>query len=271
MPAGLRLISIVACWLACSAAAAVTDPFPRLASAYLVQIGERDLWAGQADRRLPPASLTKVMTALLVLEDYRPAQIVTVSKTAARTTGSSIGLKAGDKLSIQALLTATLIASANDACAALAEATAGSIGAFVDRMNERARTLELSNTHFANPCGLDATGHYSSARDLARLAHTALMHTEFAALVATHDTRITTADGTRSFRFRSSNALIGTYPPAIGVKTGYTSRAGKCLIALAQKNGVQVLLVILNAKSRWWDAIGIIENAFDEAGVPTTQ
>ena len=271
MRAGTFLVSIVACWLAGAATAATTDPFSRLASAYLVQIGERDLWAGRADQRLPPASLTKVMTALLILEDYRPTDIVTVSKTAAKTTGSRIGLKAGDRLSIQALLTATLIASANDACTALAEASAGSIGSFVDRMNERARTLELSNTHFANPCGLDAAGHYSSARDLARLAHTALMHSEFAALVATHDARIATVDGERSFKFRSSNALIGTYPPAIGVKTGYTARAGKCLIALAQKNGVQVMVVILNAKSRWWDAIGIIENAFDAAGESVAQ
>lgn len=264
MRAGSLLILAVACWLAGPANAA-DNPFSRLATAYLVQIGDRDLWSGQVDRRLPMASLTKVMTALLVLEDYRPAEIVTVSKVAAQASGSRIRLKAGDRLSIQALLTATLIASANDACTALAEASAGSVAAFVDRMNDRARTLELSNTHFANPCGLDATGHYSSARDLARLAHTALMHSEFAALVATHDTRISTADGTRSFAFRNSNALIGTYPPAIGVKTGYTARAGKCLIALAQKNGVQVMVVILNAKSRWWDAIGIVENAFDEA------
>ncbi|MBI3530073.1 MAG: D-alanyl-D-alanine carboxypeptidase [Betaproteobacteria bacterium] len=266
MRAGRRFVGILACWFASFPAAAATDPFPELADAYLVQIGERDLWAGQADKRLPPASLTKVMTALLVLEDYRPAQIVTVSKSAAQATGSRIRLKTGDKLSVEALLAATLIASANDACAALAEFKAGSVEAFVAKMNARAQTLGLGNTHFSNPCGLDAAEHYSSANDLARIAHAALAHPEFAELVAKSEDEITTADGRRRFRFKNKNALIGSYAPAIGVKTGYTSRAGKCLIALARKEGAQVLLVMLNAKSRWWDAIGIIENAFDEAG-----
>jgi D-alanyl-D-alanine carboxypeptidase (penicillin-binding protein 5/6) len=263
----LRVLLMAACWLAAFSAAAATDPFSRLADAYLVQVGDRDLWAGEADRRLPPASLTKVMTALLILEDYRSTQVVTVSKAAAQATGSRLKLKAGDKLSIRALLTATLVASANDACTALAESNAGSTEAFVAKMNERARALDLANTHFSNPCGFDADEQYSSARDLARMAHTALSHPEFAELVAKARVQITTADGKRSFQLRNKNALIGTYAPAIGVKTGYTNRAGKCLIALAQKQGVQVMVVMLNAKSRWWDAIGIIENAFDEAGI----
>ncbi|HEX9452261.1 MAG TPA: serine hydrolase [Burkholderiales bacterium] len=247
------------------------DRFPQLAGAYLVQIGERDLWAGRADERLPPASLTKVMTALIVLEDYGPAQVATVSKAAAQATGSRLRLKAGDKFSVEALLTATLIASANDACAALAEFNAGSIEAFVLKMNARARLLGLANTHFSNPCGLDAPEHYSSANDLARISHAALAHAKFAELVAQPAAEISTADGKRRFRFRNKNALIGSYAPAIGVKSGYTSGAGKCLIVLAQKDGVQVMLVMLNAKSRWWDAIGVIENAFDQAGTHAAQ
>lgn len=271
MRAGRRLAFVFACWFAGFPAAAATDPFPQLADAYLVQIGERDLWAGQADKRLPPASLTKVMTALLVLEDYRPAQIVTVSKSAAQATGSRIRLKAGDKLSVGALLAATLIASANDACEALAEFKAGSVDAFVAQMNARAQSLGLGNTHFSNPCGFDTPEHYSSANDLARIAHAALAYPEFAVIVAKPEDEIATTDGRRRFRFKNKNALIGSYAPAIGVKTGYTSRAGKCLIALARKEGAQVLLVLLNAKSRWWDAIGIIENAFDEAGAHAAQ
>ena len=265
MRASRRTFIFLACWFAGLPAAAATDPFAQLADAYLVQVGERVLWAGQADKRLAPASLTKVMTALLVLEDYRPAQIVTVSKSAAQATGSRIRLKTGDKLSVGALLAATLIASANDACAALAEFNAGSVDAFVAKMNARAQTLGLGNTHFSNPCGFDAAEHYSTANDLARIAHAALAHPEFAVLVAKPEDEIATADGMRRFRFRNKNALIGSYAPAVGVKTGYTSRAGKCLIVLARKERVQVLLVMLNAKRRWWDAIGIIENAFDEA------
>ena len=260
------------CWLFGGAAiAAATDPFPQLADAYVVQIGERVLWASHADKRLPPASLTKVMTALLVLEDYKPAHIVTISKSAAQATGSRIRLKAGDKLSVEALLAATLIASANDACAALAEFNAGSIEAFVGKMNERALALGLANTHFSNPCGFDGPGHYSSANDLVRIARAALAHPQFAELVARPEAEISTSDGKRRFQFRNKNALIGTYAPAIGVKTGYTAKAGTCLIALAQKQDARVLLVMLNAKRRWWDAIGIIENAFDEAVVHAAQ
>jgi D-alanyl-D-alanine carboxypeptidase (penicillin-binding protein 5/6) len=263
--AGRHSLLLLACLCSAVPAAAATDPFARLATAYLVQVDGRDLWAGGPDRRLPPASLTKVMTALLVLEDYHPVRVVTVSRMAAQATGSRLGLKAGERFPVEALLSATLIASANDACAALAESSAGSVAAFVVKMNERARALGLANTHFANPCGLDAPEHYSSARDLARLAHVALTHAKFAQLVATPAAEIATVDGARHFRFRNKNALIGSYAPAIGVKSGYTSGAGRCLIALARKDGVQVMLVLLDAKSRWWDAIGLIENAFDAA------
>jgi len=263
--AGRRYFLVLTGLLAVLPAAAATDPFSQLAEAYLVQVGDRDLWAGQADKRLAPASLTKVMTALIVLEDYRPAQIVTVGESAAQATGSRLRLKAGDRLSVEALLAATLIASANDACAALAAFHAGSIEAFVEKMNGRARALGLANTHFSNPCGFDAPEHYSSASDLARIARAALTHPTFAELVARPEAEISTADGKRRFHFRNKNALVGSYAPAVGVKSGYTDGAGRCLIALARKDGKQVMLVMLHAKSRWWDAIGIIENAFDEA------
>jgi D-alanyl-D-alanine carboxypeptidase (penicillin-binding protein 5/6) len=246
--------------------AAAADPFPALAHAYLVQAGDRELWAADADRRLPPASLTNVMTGLIVLEDYRPRQEVMIDRSAAQATGSRLKLRAGERFSVEALLTATLLASANDACTALAQAHAGSIDAFVAKMNVRAAALGLANTNFANPCGYDAPRHYSSARDLARITRAALAHPAFAELVAKPAARIATTDGRRKFRLRNKNALIGSYAPAIGVKSGFTNGAGKCLIVLARKNGVEVLLVMLHANNRWWDAIGVIEHAFDEAG-----
>jgi D-alanyl-D-alanine carboxypeptidase (penicillin-binding protein 5/6) len=248
------------------AAAQAPDRFPDLAAAYLVQIDGNDLWAGNADARLPPASLTKIMTALVVLENYRPDDLATVSAGAAGQGGTRIRLGVGEKISVGALLTATLMVSANDACAALAEHQAGSVQAFVARMNERAAALGLANTRFANPCGLDAPDHYSSVRDLARIARTAMAHPEFAAIVKRRTARIATADGKRGFALRNRNALIGNYEPAIGIKTGYTGKAGKCLAALAEKDGKQVLVIMLNAKSRWWDTIGLIERAFDAGG-----
>lgn len=260
-----RCAAFIACWLACgAAAAAVPDRYPGLADAYLVQVGGADLWAGNAEARLPPASLTKVMAALIVLENYKPGNTVTISRAAAAATGTRLKLRAGEKFSAENLLAATLMVSANDACAALAEHHAGSIEAFVSRMNERASELGLLDTHFANPCGFDAPDHYSSVRDLAHLAHAAMAHSEFAAIVARQEARIATADGKRTFALKNRNALIGNYKPTIGIKTGYTSRAGKCLIALAEKDGVRILVVMLNAKSRWWDTIGLIERAFEE-------
>ncbi len=202
---GRRIAVALLCWLLGGVAiAGATDPFPQLAAAYLVQIGEHDLWAGQADKRLPPASLTKVMTALIVLEDYRPEQVVTVGMSAAQATGSRLRLRTGDRFSVEALLTATLIVSANDACAALAESNAGSIEAFVAKMNERARMLGLANTHFSNPCGFDAPEHYSSANDLARLSHAAMAHAKFAALSrGKPSAEIFTTDGKRRVRLKN--------------------------------------------------------------------
>jgi serine-type D-Ala-D-Ala carboxypeptidase (penicillin-binding protein 5/6) len=239
------------------------DRYPGLAAAYLVQVDDRDLWAGNADARLPPASLTKIMTALVVLADYRPNETVEASATAARATGTRMHLKAGDRLTTASLLTAMLMVSANDACAALAEHIGGSTPAFVARMNERAAQLGLANTRFENPCGFDAPGHYSSARDVAAMSRLAMQHPEFASIVARASDKVSSIDGRRSWPLKNRNALVGTYAPAIGIKTGYTGKAGKCLVAAAQKDGRRVLVVMLNAKSRWWDTIGLIERAFD--------
>jgi len=244
-------------------AAQVPDRYPDLAAAYLVQVDGNDLWAGNADARLPPASLTKMMTALVVLEDYRPEDVVTIGVDAARATGTRLKLKAGERFTVASLLQAMLMVSANDACAALAAHVAGSVEAFVARMNERAAVMGLANTHFENPCGFDAPGHYSSARDLARIAGAAMEHPQFAAIVRQAKSRIASVDGKQTHALKNRNALVGTYEPAIGVKTGYTGKAGRCLVALAEKGGRRVMVIMLNAKSRWWDTIGLIENAFD--------
>ena len=206
-----------------------------------------------------------MMTALVVLEDFRPDEVVTIGAEAARATGTRLKLRAGERYAAGSLLEAMLMVSANDACAALAEHVAGSREAFVARMNQRAMALHLADSHFENPCGFDAAGHYSSARDLARIAGAAMLHPEFAAIVRRAESRIATVDGKRAHALKNRNALVGTYAPAIGIKTGYTGKAGKCLVALAEKEGRRVLVVMLNAASRWWDTIGLIENAFDAA------
>lgn len=265
----MRFAVALLLWILPSLAAAQTNPFPRVASAYLVQVDGATLWEKAPRRRLPPASLTKLMTALLVLEQRQPEAMVTVSRAAAAETGSRIGIKAGEVFHAQDLLAATLIASANDACHALAEHLAGSERRFALRMNQRARMLGMHDTHFVNACGLDAAGHYASAHDLALLAQAVLQLPQITAITTQNKARITTTDGARSYAFQNTNVLIGRYPGALGLKTGHTQRAGNCLVAYAQRGATRVLLVMLHGQDRWWDTVDILDLAFSHAG-PTS-
>ena len=247
-------------------AAAPPDPFPGLAaSAYLVERDRRELWGRRPDAPLPPASLTKVMTALVLLEGGWDARAwVTVSPRAARETGTRLGLRAGERIAAGDALVATLVGSANDACLALAEHAAGSAGAFVERMNRRAAELGLAATRFQNPCGHDGPGHVSSARDLARLARAALARPELRWLFGVERAEVATQGG-RRIEVVNGNALLGRLRGARGVKSGFTPGAGKCVIALAERDGTEVLLVLLGAPERWWSAAGLVERAFAEA------
>lgn len=254
--------------LACTMQASAATPnegFADIATAYLVQQNGLTRWQQSADRRLPPASLTKIMTALLVLERGGLDQIAVVGSAPVTETGTRIGLRVKDQVSVADLLAASLIASANDACHALADHVAGSEQAFVRTMNQRALALGLADTHFANACGHDATGHYASARDLAVLTEQALTYTEFARLVALPSLTIAVVNTGRRIVLQNSNALLGRYPGVVGVKTGYTPKGGKCLVALAERGGQRVLLVLLNAPDRWWSASDVLDRAFAAA------
>lgn len=253
------------------------DPFPAVATAYLVQTGrasisrsdpdsaefsEPALWARQPSRRLPSASLTKLMTALLVVEASSPDEPIKVSAASVRETGTRLGLHPEERYAVEAMLAASLLASANDACHALADHIAGSEVRFVERMNRRARELGLQDTHFVNACGHDAERQYSSADDLAHLARQVLRHPRLASLIGRAEIRIATLDARRSFLLKNKNALIGRYSGIQGIKTGYTPGAGKCLIAYAVRGPHHVLLVLLNAPNRWWDATDMLDLAF---------
>jgi D-alanyl-D-alanine carboxypeptidase (penicillin-binding protein 5/6) len=249
--------------LAACLAHAAEDRFPKVAEAYLVKRGDMLLWAGGADARLPPASLAKMMTALLALERGRLDEVVTVGRSALQATGTRIGLRPGEKLRASQLLAATVVRSANDACRALADHLGETTAGFVAIMNRRAASMGMANTRFADPCGHDRDGQYSTAADLLRLAEQVMRHEEYLRLARTARTTISTADGGRTFDIHNTNALIGRYPGAIGLKTGYTERAGNCLVALAEREGVRVLVVMLNAPNRWWNAAGLLDRAFE--------
>jgi len=246
------------------AVAAQPDPFPQVADAYRVEIDGAVIWERRADRPLPPASLTKLMTALLLLEQDQLKDTVSVSRAATRETGSRLGLKSGERFRVQDLLAATLIYSANDACHALADHLAGSETAFVKRMNQRAQQLGLKHTRFLNACGHDAPEHLASAHDLAGLAHELLKHPQVIPITSQQHTTIATLEG-KQYHLTNKNALIGRYNGALGLKTGYTGKAGKCLVAYAKRDGHEILLVMLHGKDRWWDAADILDLAFDHA------
>ena len=241
MPYPVRTALLLVFYLGIGATAArveaAGDPFGNVAAAYLVKVDGRELWSRNPDLRLAPGSLTKMMTGLLVLERADPGQVATVSPEASRETGTRLGLETGDRMLVIDLLAAALLGSANDACHALADHVAGSEKKFVVLMNARAREMGLSRTRFANACGHDAPGLYSTARDLARLAETAMGNPVFAKIAGIVGGGVSTADGGKKYPIENKNELIGRYRGALGVKTGFTGSAGKCLVALAERGG----------------------------------
>lgn len=228
-------------------------PVIKASALYLVELQSgRVLLEKNAARRLPPASLTKIMTALVALESAPLQEVVKIDRRAIMH-HSSYRFQPGEEFLLRDLVTAMLVASANDACEAIAWHVGGDTGRFVGMMNRRAKQLGLENTHFVNPCGFDAPGHYSTAADLTRLTGHALKDPVFAMIVRTVVRDIATVDGTRHIQLRTTNDLL-LDPDVNGVKTGYTSKAGRCLIASMFKDGHRLLLVALNMMDRWEQA-----------------
>jgi D-alanyl-D-alanine carboxypeptidase (penicillin-binding protein 5/6) len=215
-------------------------------------------WERRADAPRQPASLAKLMSALVVVQEGNLDEVVAVPPRAAKARGSRLGLREGERLPARALLGAMVVGSANDACLALALRDGGE--RFVARMNEGARALGLRRTRFADPCGFDADDQHSTARDLARLAEAFMAEPQLAALAGQRELEVVTADG-RALGVRTTNVLLEHFPGALGVKTGRTRRAGHNLIGLAERGGRRVLLVMLGARDRWWDAHAILERS----------
>jgi serine-type D-Ala-D-Ala carboxypeptidase (penicillin-binding protein 5/6) len=223
------------------------------------------LAGGNPDERLPMASTTKIMLALVAFEEADLDEEVTVSEDAAAFATpaySNVGLYPGDVLSVRELLMATLISSGDDAAYALAEHLGGEGGvdAFVARMNEEAAARGLDDTRFENPVGFDAEGHYSSARDLAEMTRLATSHPEFGEMVGTTYASITTQD--REIPLTNTNELLFTYAPATGVKTGTTPAAGPSLVASAASGNESYISVVLDDVDRFNNAIRLLEYGF---------
>ncbi len=221
---------------------------PRLTSraAILEDLDSGQVLETKASRaRRPIASLTKIMTAVVVMERADPEETVVVSGYAASQSGSSLGLVPGERLSIRHLMYALLLQSSNDASVALAEHVGGSVGRFLDLMNDTARRLGMTDSFFTSPSGLDDSGR-SSPRDLAIVTREAFTHALFERIVRTKFHDIPSPSG-KPRHIQNRNILLWLYPGAIGVKTGFTTPAGHCLIATADRDGVRLLVVAIGS------------------------
>jgi D-alanyl-D-alanine carboxypeptidase (penicillin-binding protein 5/6) len=242
------------------------DPYHRSASAYAAVLDGEMIWASNVDVHRAPASLAKLLTALVVLDTgWQPDALLSVSHDAAHTKHPRVGLHTGDSIRADDALAAMLMHSANDACLALAEHAAGSLDAFAARMNARAAELGMQDSHFVHPCGFDAEGQYSTVNDLLRLAKAAHADPRIAQITAQERATIVSATG-RQLTFKNTNQLLGRLGGVVGMKTGYTQHAGHCLIAVAEQSGHRVWLVLLDSPRRWWTAHRIITDAFAAAG-----
>ena len=208
------------------------------------------------------ASTTKIMTALVALENSALEDTVQVTAQTVGVEGSSIYLHVGEKLSMEDLLYALMLESANDAAATIACAVAGSVDAFAELMNEKVRELNLSHSSFVNPHGLDAEGHYSTAYDLALITAEALRNEEFQRIVSTYRKVIDNNGESTSRLLLNHNKLLKTYDGAIGVKTGYTKRCGRCLVSAAERDGLRLIAVTLNASDDWNDHRRMLDYGF---------
>lgn len=222
----------------------------------------RVLYENNSHERLSPASLTKIMTALLVVENGDLDETVIASENAASTPEATIYLESGEKLSRMQLLYAAILHSANDACIALGESVCGDEETFVQRMNQRALELGLKDTHYNNPHGLESSGHYSSAYDLALLTRKALSYSIFAEVAATKQKLIPWAGHDEERVLYNINRLLYRYDGAIGVKTGYTKEAGNCVVGAARKGDMVLIAVSMNSPTVYDDLERMLDYGF---------
>ena len=211
------------------------------------------------------ASTTKLMTALLVIENSVLSETVTISRKAADTGHKQIRLRAGETWTVGELLEAMMVVSANDAAVALAEHIGGDVASFTEMMNDRAARLGLANTAYVNPHGLDAAGQYTTARDLVVVAQAVMAHPELAALAARQRAILVNAAGVAT-SWESTNELLGSFEGAIGIKTGWTTRSGDVLVAAAERDGRRVYAVVLGSKDANADAAALLERGFAAFG-----
>lgn len=221
------------------------------------------LYEKNSHERLPMASLTKIMTAILILENHGLDEIVEVKGDYQSLEGVKIGLHQNEEMDVGSLMKALLIRSAGDAAMALAEHHSGTVEDFVAQMNIRAQELNLTDTHFQNPVGLDGENHYSSAHDLSILARYAMRIPVFRQTVSLSQASVSSTDGRFNYNFSTTNYLLNSYLNILGVKTGTTDAAGESVINMARSDdGHDVLSVVLSSPSRFQESKSMLDWVF---------
>jgi serine-type D-Ala-D-Ala carboxypeptidase (penicillin-binding protein 5/6) len=248
-------------------------PLMHAAAGILVDIDSNSiLWQQNAHSHLPPASTTKILTALVALANLSPSREVTITPADVHLgwDESRMGLVAGQTLSVQELLTGMLMVSGNDAATAIAADTVG-LERFVGAMNAQVAALGLHDSHFTSPVGLPDPGQYSSAYDLAAISTAAVrVSPEFRDIVARSDADLPAGPGHAAFALHSINALLGMYPAAVGIKPGWTADAGYCEVGMAVRDGHRLISVLLNAPYSFSQSRRLLDWGFVQEGLPST-
>ncbi len=247
------------------AAPSVQAPSVSSASAviYIPETGEI-LWEKDGHTPRPMASTTKLMTALLGAEQLELDREIVVPKEAVLVEGSSLGLKGGDRITVRDLLTGMLLESGNDAANAVALTIDDSLEAFAQRMNAKAAVLGMVDSGFVTPSGLDADGHKASAVDMAKLAAAVLANPFLASVCATKQTQISFGSPPTRHTVTNHNKLLHKMPDCIGLKTGFTTKAGRCLVSAAKRDGITLVVVTLNGYDYWDDHQALYHFGFSQ-------
>ena len=219
------------------------------------------LYEKDPDKLLLPASTTKIVTALVAMDYYTPDEILIVRNI--KSEGQRMRLIFGEKLSVDALLKGLLISSANDAAEVLASEFPGGREAFISAMNTKARQLNLNNTEFKNPSGLEAVGHVSTARDLIRVSEIAMENPYFAEIVGTKEAKVVSVDGKFEHKLTNINELLGKVDGVAGVKTGWTENARENLVTYIERDGRKIMIALLGSQDRFGETKELIEWIFE--------
>jgi D-alanyl-D-alanine carboxypeptidase (penicillin-binding protein 5/6) len=230
------------------------------------------LWQHDAYAQLPPASTTKILTALVALENFSPTQVVTVTAASLHQAWDEtrMGITAGQRFTVDELLTGMLLVSGNDAATAIAQDTVG-LERFVAAMNAQAAALGLHDSHFTSPVGLQDAQHHTSAYDLAVISAATIRHfPRFAQIVGMHDAKLSASPAHPEFDLHSINQLLSLYPYAVGIKPGWTGDAGNCLVGMAVRHGHRLISVLLNAPYDFRQSRALLDWGFTQEGLPST-